>query len=136
MLIFVFFNRLILPYSWYTPWWRFLESVLSAIILTSLLYHLLSLTKLWMTTSTLHLAPEHFQTLGLSNCMCIIYVQYNLCNLNYFIYILAYIKVKSPDTSSIIVTPPAVTSTPINWTTNKWNNPQFQISPGKTKLYK
>lgn len=89
-----------------------------------------------MTTSTLHLAPEHFQTLGLSNCMYIILIRYNLSNLNYFIYILAYIKVKSPDTSSIIVTPPATTSTPINWTTNKWNNPQFQISPGKTKLYK
>lgn len=47
-------------------------------------------------------------------------------------FLLAYIKVKSPDTSSNIVTPPATTSTPINWTANnKWANPQFQISPGK-----
>lgn len=46
-------------------------------------------------------------------------------------FILAYIKIKSPDTSSSI-TPPATTSTPINWISNKWNNPQFQISPGKS----
>jgi len=46
-------------------------------------------------------------------------------------FILAYIKVKSPDTSSSIITPPATTSTPINWALNKWNCPQFQISPGK-----
>lgn len=49
-------------------------------------------------------------------------------------YILAYIKVKSPDTSSIMLTPPATTSTPINWTSNKWNNSQFKISPGKLLL--
>lgn len=46
-------------------------------------------------------------------------------------FILAYIKVKTPDTSSNIVIPPVITSTPINWTLNKWNYPQFQISPGK-----
>lgn len=47
--------------------------------------------------------------------------------------ILAYIKVKSLDTSSSTITPPATTSTPINWISlNKWNNnPQFQITPGK-----
>lgn len=47
------------------------------------------------------------------------------------LFILAYIKVKSPDTSSSILTPPATTSTPINWISNKWNNHQFHISPGK-----
>jgi hypothetical protein len=46
-------------------------------------------------------------------------------------FLLAYIKLKSPDSSSSIVTPPATTSTPINWTSNKWKNPQFRISPGK-----
>lgn len=47
-------------------------------------------------------------------------------------FVLAYIKVKSPDTSSNIVTPPATTSTPINWTANnKWANSQLQISLGK-----
>lgn len=101
------YDLLVLPYSWYTPWWRFVESVSSIVILLSLLYHLLSLIKLWITTSTLHLAPEHFQTLGLTN---------------------SYIKVKSPDTSSSILTPPATTSTPINWISNKWNNQQFHIS--------
>lgn len=58
-----------LPYSWYTPWWRLVESVSTAVTSISLLYHLIYLTKLWMTTSTLHLTPEHFQTLGLSNRM-------------------------------------------------------------------
>lgn len=52
------------------------------------------------------------------------------------LFILAYIKVKSPDTSSSILTPPATTSTPINWITNKWNNPQFHISPGKLLFQK
>jgi len=48
-----------------------------------------------------------------------------------FLFILAYIKVKSPDTSSSILTPPATTSTPINWISNKWNNQQFHVSSGK-----
>jgi len=109
------YDLLVLPYSWYTPWWRFVESILSAVILISLLYHLLFLAKLWMTTSTLHLTPEHFQKLGFSN---------------------SYIKVKTPDTSSNIVTPPATTSTPINWTLNKWNYPQFQITPDNFRIEK
>ncbi|XP_025425503.1 transmembrane protein 209 [Sipha flava] len=102
------YDLLVLPYSWYTPWWRFVESVSSIVVIFSLLYHSLSLTKLWMTTNALHLSPEQFQTIGLSN---------------------SYIKLKSPDSSSSIVTPPATTSTPINWTSNKWKNPQFRISP-------
>lgn len=47
-----------------------------------------------------------------------------------FSFIIAYIKVKSPDTSSSLITPPATTSTPINWI-NKWNNQQFHVSLGK-----
>jgi len=52
------------------------------------------------------------------------------------LFILAYIKVKSPDTSSSIITPPATTSTPINWISNKWNNQQFHVSPGKLLFLK
>ncbi|VVC33289.1 Hypothetical protein CINCED_3A024978 [Cinara cedri] len=102
------YDLLVLPYSWYTPWWRLVESTLSVIILSSLLYHLLLLTKLWMTTNTLHLGPEQFQTLGFSN---------------------SYMKIKSPDVSSNTVTPPVTTSTPINWISNKQKIRKFKISP-------
>lgn len=51
-------------------------------------------------------------------------------------FILAYIKVKSPNTPTSIGTPPATTSTPINSPPNKWNNPQFQISLGKLLFLK
>lgn len=39
-------------------------------------------------------------------------------------------KIKSPDVSSSTITPPATTSTPINWASNKWNDRKLQISPG------
>ncbi|XP_050431338.1 transmembrane protein 209 [Adelges cooleyi] len=104
------YDLLVLPYSWYTPWWRLVESTTSAVLCTSLLYHIFGLLKLWMTTNTLDLAPEQFQTLGLSN---------------------SYIRIKSPHKLTSTITPPATTSTPINCTMSNWNTPRFQISPDK-----
>ncbi|XP_050526044.1 transmembrane protein 209 isoform X2 [Daktulosphaira vitifoliae] len=106
----IFYDLIVLPYSWYTPWWRLVESLTSILLSTSLLYHLFSLIKLWITTDTLDLAPEQFQTLGLSN---------------------SYIRVKTSHALTNKITPPATTSTPINCTLSNWNNPQFQISPDK-----